>query len=660
MLTEIREAVGKEFGLYMPHNVLLKCLAYIEKEGFVLCSNHQITRVGIFDLEPFERERAEYRRIESAIITALVQYVSQYERTWTAEYARELLIKVLDRSGLAYDIFLHDMRTEEGYLRSAMESKEANEALPDDEDPETENDEGQPLFRDDYFVGKFVEKVLVEDTVQRDYLKRICEGLMLCVGVYQLPTTGSNTTFPQINGTDFFFDTKLLLRFLGCAGEAAVMAARELVTLIQNAGGCIYYYPQTLMEMQRAFENAIMSLSHDYAPHDEEMRLYAASQKNNVAVVTAKKASLQDELSQAKIYLKDNDTFSDKDRIRFGFDENDFRQYMRDHLPWDPQVVDNDALSIWETHMRRQGDYSEYCGTKARLPVFVTTNSRLIVVALDYRSDRKNTSAINGWKQNRLPVITDIRLTCRLWSPATQSERMSLLYLSANAVAAKRPTRRYLNSIRELAIQLRESVPEYSGICLPAYFDDNVTDVILEQTHGAEERLNIGSFVSSIAELTECKAKEEEIKTKQAIAERDIKADELNQQTRDIIEGAVDENKNSLGLAGIWLRIPLWWPVIVTGLFAGISAIASCIFGNMHVCWVILGPIILAVIEEISASDFIKKFILRRTFPKAEAAFEKRIIGKLRKAELPHKDAIIQQAKEQGPLWIKCKKIMED
>ena len=387
------------------------------------------------------------------------------------------------------------------------------------------------------------------------------------------------------------------------------------------------------MEMQRAFENAIMSLSHDYAPHDEEMRLYAASQKNNVAVVTAKKASLQDELSQAKIYLKDNDTFSDKDRIRFGFDENDFRQYMRDHLPWDPQVVDNDALSIWETHMRRQGDYSEYCGTKARLPVFVTTNSRLIVVALDYRSDRKNTSAINGWKQNRLPVITDIRLTCRLWLPATQSERMSLLYLSANAVAAKRPTRRYLNSIRELAIQLRESVPEYSGICLPAYFDDNVTDVILEQTHGAEERLNIGIFVSSIAELTECKAKEEEIKTKQAIAERDIKADELNQQTRDIIEGAVDENKNSPGLAGIWLRIPLWWPVIVTGLFAGISAIASCIFGNMHVCWVILGPIILAVTEEISASDFIKKFILRRTFPKAEVAFEKRIIGKLRKAE---------------------------
>ena len=27
-LAEIREAVGKEFGLFMPHNVLLKCLSY--------------------------------------------------------------------------------------------------------------------------------------------------------------------------------------------------------------------------------------------------------------------------------------------------------------------------------------------------------------------------------------------------------------------------------------------------------------------------------------------------------------------------------------------------------------------------------------------------------------------------------------------------------
>ena len=120
--------------------------------------------------------------------------------------------------------------------------------------------------------------------------------------------------------------------------------------------------------------------------------------------------------------------------------------------------------------MRRQGNYNAYCGTSACLPVFVTSNSRLIGIALKFREERQNTHSISLWKSNRLPVITDIRLTCRLWSPAKQSERLSLLYLTSNAVAAQRPTRRYLNTIRELALELEKTVPEYSSIPLPAFF----------------------------------------------------------------------------------------------------------------------------------------------------------------------------------------------
>ena len=160
--------------------------------------------------------------------------------------------------------------------------------------------------------------------------------------------------------------------------------------------------------------------------------------------------------------------------------------------------------------MRRQGNYSEYCGTKEQLPVFVTTNSRLIGIALKFRENRSKTTSLYGWKHNRLPVITDIRLTCRLWSPSDNGERMSMLYLTANTVAAKRPTKRYLNSIRDLAIQLSKQVPEYSEICLSEYFDDTVTDAVLEHTKGEEDRLDISTFATSIAELSEWKAKEQE------------------------------------------------------------------------------------------------------------------------------------------------------
>ena len=439
-LSEIRTAVGKEFGLYIPHNVLMKCLSYIQDEGVITFDTHQIKRAGPFDTEAFDRDREAYRATELAIIQAMMQYASKYNREWTAEHTRELLIKALDRNGLAYDIFLHEGSSTNGAHQPTINEREMAEMLPDDEEIEPDDIATQPLFTDEYFVGKFIEETLAGDTVQKDYLLKICEGLMLCVGTYQLPSTDTNGRAPQINGTKFFFDTKLLLRFLGCASEAAVSAAAELVALIQNAGGRIYYYPQTLQEMERAFENAAKSLSYGYPPTDDEMRLYAIRIQNNPAIITAKKASLTSELANANIHLAPHETFTDNERIRFGFDRGDLQQYMRSNLPWDPQVIDNDALAIWETHMRRQGNYSEYCGTGAQLPVFVTTNSRLIGIALKFREDRSGTTALYGWKQNRLPVITDIRLTCRLWSPADHSERMSLLYLTANAVAAKRPT----------------------------------------------------------------------------------------------------------------------------------------------------------------------------------------------------------------------------
>ncbi len=368
---------------------------------------------------------------------------------------------------------------------------------------------------------------------------------------------------------------------------------------------------------------------------------------------------IKDELAKYKIHLKPHESFTERERIRFGFDLNDFQQYMQTNLPWDPQVIDNDALAIWETHMRRQGDYSAYCGTSNKLPIFVTTNSRLIGVSLKFREDRQNTSAIRGWKQNRLPVITDMRLTCRLWSPAEQGERMSLLYLTANAVAAKRPTQRYLNSIRELAIQLGEQVPEYSGINLPSYFDDNITEAVLESTKGDAEKLNIGNFASTITELSEWKARDQEEITNQVIAERDDVSDELKKQTQSIIDGAVENGRNLLK----WRKTALWlivnWPVAITVIFTAISAGVSLVTGGWHPMLAIIIPAILKVIEHYSTSNFIGKPLAKWLLPKIEASIDKRIAKGLRKAEQPHKDIILQQIKSQTSLWVACKKILE-
>lgn len=662
-ITEIKEALGREFGLLLPHNILLRCLQYVQEEQVISIKEHIIKRIGTFDVESFEREREAYRNTELAIIHALIEYGSKYNRDWTESYARELLIKVLDANNLAYDIFIHDKNSVSELSQNSISIDNVQEGSLEKNEVEIEDIEGnedQCLFTDDFFVGKFIEKILIEDTIQKDYLRKVCEGLMLCVGAYQLPSADANAMFPRIDGTDFFFDTKLLLRFVGCAGKAAVEAVSELVNLIQNAGGKIYYYPQTVEEMDRAFDKAIQKLRDGLTPRDEEMRLYASSVKNSIAVVAAKKASYKNELIAANIFPKPHVTVDDKDRIQFGFDFKDLQQYMQSNLSWDSQVIENDAFAIWETHMRRMGNYEEYCGTSARLPVFVSSNSMLISILLKYRDNRSQLPMIHKWSQNRLPVITDVRLTCRLWSPASQGERIATLYLSANAVAAKRPTKKYLNCIRELATELSKEAPQYSGICLSEYFDDAVTEIILEHTRGEDGSLDISSFASSITELTEWKAKEQEEITNQVISERDGVSLELSNQTKTIIEGAIESSLKAIG----WRRILLWfvinWPITVAVIFTGITAAISYFISNWHPMWGVAIPVILKIVEGCSASRFISKAIVKCFLPKIEYVFRRRITKNLRKSEMPYENKIVQKVKEQTKWWITCEKMLKN
>lgn len=661
-LAEIQTSVGKEFGLYLPYNIVLKCLEILSAQGIVRCDNHRVQRIDHFDVESFERRRFEYQQIETEIINDLIDYVKSYEKNWTNEYAREQLIRVLDRNGLAYDIFFHTKTPQRENMRVGENLPSAEDILIDEDENETEDEniDEQPLFSDSFYVGRFVEKVLAENTIKKEYLNRICEGLMLCVGAYQIPSENAEITAPKINGTTFFFDTRLLLRFIGCAGEAAVTATKELVQLIQSANGIVCYFPHTLEEMLVAFDKAIRSVENNYILRDDEMRIYLSTIRNNITILRAKKANLKSELEKSNIFIRQIDVYSDNDKLRYGFSLEDLQQYMCNSLNWERQAILNDALSIWEVHMQREGNYTEYCGTQSRLPVFVTSNSRLIGVALDYRYARPNTANISTWKSNRLPVITDIRLTCRLWSPTTQGNRLSMLYLAANSVAAQRPTRKYLNKIRDCVIELGKQIPEYSDICLPAFFDDNITDAIFENTRGSESNLNIGTFASIIAEFAEWKAKDQEEITSEVVNKLNEVSEQYNHQIDDIIEGAVQQCNSRFQKYNYLLWAIINWPVITAIAFTGVSAIISRATNNCTLMWSAFFVIAVAIIEKITASHFVTRIILRKILPYVISRYDKNADKFLRQVEMPYKGRILEKYCNENELFCRCKEICED
>lgn len=655
-IKEAREAVKEEFGIYMPHNVFIYCLDIIAKEGLIKQDNNQISKTGSFDISEFEKIRSSFRDTEKSLIHELTNYVLKYGLNWDYDKAREQLIKVLD-NGLAYEIFIHEKDVTQEKINDALELQvDSNESISE----ESEDLKSQPLYSDRFYVGRFICQILSSDNPVKEYLLKVCEGLMISIGVNQLPSAGKINTSPQIKGTEFFFDTRLLLRYIGCAGEAAVKATRELVSMIQNAGGKIYYYPQTFTEMKIALDDAIFYKSNKTVKLDYEMRIYA--QDKSPTVISAKKANLENELGKSNIYLKPLGYYSEKDRIHFGFDFTDWQQYLKKELNWDPKVIENDALSIWETHMNRQGNYQDYCGTRKRLCVFVTNNSRLVSTSMKYKEDRPNIKNISCWKNNRLPVITDIRLTCRLWSPAEQCERMALLYLTSNAVAAQRPTKRYVNEMRDLITQISTEAPEYSDICLSEYFDDNVTDLFLKKNHGKESEFNVGNLASSLYELSEFKAIEEQKRTKEiekklrASEKSRVKAnDELTKQKENIIESAVEANKNNLGFISKWiLKFVMNWSIIVGTLFSGLTAIVSVIIQQWSILFVIIIPAVLFIFENYFTSQIIKKKMLTKIYPKIIDSYKKKIKENLREVEKPYEQEIVEKSIKRTDLINKC------
>lgn len=655
-IKEALDAVKNEFGIYMPHNVFIYCLDIIAKEGLVKQENNQISQTGSFDISEFEKTRLSFRDTENSLINELLKYVSRYGLDWDYEKAREQLIKVLD-NGLAYEIFIHEKDVSEEMINDALELQiESDQSLPKN----SEDLKSQPLYSDSFYVGRFICQILSRDNPAKEYLLRVCEGLMISIGANQLPSSGKNYTLPQIKGTEFYFDTRLLLRYIGCASDAAVKATQELVGIIQSAGGKIYYYPQTFTEMELALNEAFLYKSNKTPYIDYEMRIYA--QDKNPTVISAKKASLEEELAKSNIYLKPLGDYSEKDKIRFGFDFSDWQQYLEKNLGWESKVIENDALSIWETHMNRQGNYQDYCGTKKRLCVFVTNNSRLVNASMKYKEDRPSIKNISSWRTNRLPVITDIRLTCRLWSPAEQCERMALLYLTSNAIAAQRPTKRYVNEMRNLVSQISTEAPEYAGICLSAYFDDNVTELFFEKNCGNESEFNVGNLASSIEELAEFKAIEEQKRTKEyekRLNESEnlrLKTNaELIKHKEDIIKSAVDANKNTLGIISkLILRLALNWSIVISTLFTGITAIVSFISQQWCILFIIIIPVALCIAEKFFTSQTIKKNLLSKICPKIITSYSKRIEKELRDIEKPYTKEIIAKSIEKTSLLNKC------
>ena len=487
-----------------------------------------------------------------------------------------------------------------------------------------------------------------------EYLTKVCEGMMICAGTYLLPSSEIKTNNLNIKGTSFFFDTRLLLRVLGCANKATVEAARELVQLIKQNGGLIYYFPHTSSEIQNAFDDAILELKNKKYIYDSEMRSYANSVKNPLVVLQSKKDSFESELLKYSIFPRPLGTFDEKERIQNSFEKIDMESFIRTEFHWrNDKTIENDVSSIWETHMLRNADYSEYCG---KLPVFVTTNVKLPLIALEYAKSRPGVRPISQWKKNRLPVITDVRLTCRLWIPSEQSERISLLYLTANTIAALKPTRAYINKMRGVVEELVEKSPEYSNISLSEFLDDNISEMVFEKTQGDGASFQLATLAETLEEKILLNDELHSKEMDKVNRELEENRDEFDKLKNSVIESAVYKSTKAITFTKFRMNLLYYHGWILSLVAFAVSTFVSVFCQTWYPAIVFVVILVLAILEKCLASKIFYKRFLNLFYPSIKRKHINYLKKNLSTAEERYEEDIIEGVLSNDKTIVKIEK----
>lgn len=635
----LRIALYNEFGTFFPRNVLERCIRLLVQEGFCSTEKFLINRKGSFDCNLFNQKRDEFCKAKDNVVKHLIEHASMFGKEWDESEAEKALNDFLQTNGTAFELFFqrHEWHPAERPPEQSSIQVQESTASGGSES------EGRH-FSNQWYVGNFIQHELETNGPCKSYLQDISNGIMICIGTYHLADDDDDSSDLHIDNTNFFFDTKLLLRLIGCAWEEAVESVKELVKFIQEGGGRIYYFPHTLTEVNNALERAERCARNGSTHPDKEMAYFLHNVNITPATIRVKRLNVREELKQSGIFQRELTEWSESDRLSFGLDQNDMFSHIRNHEPnWDNNSIMNDVASIREVHMLRGGNYQDYYGTVARLPVFVTSNTRLLSLLLMYAKDRGDEKRIRGWKPNRLPAVTDIRLTCRLWNPAHDAENIPLLQLAGSAVAAQQPDSAYFDQLRRTINILTKILPAYAKVPLSEYCDDEFTERVVMQIKGDIDKLDVSVLQNTVNEYAQTKLAEEQEKRQDAERKYGDLKQKIDEQTQQIVRCCVEKHKNKLGLWGVLLLCIWHWTEVATIVFGLVMSTVSLASQQWYPMLAVIVPALLFVFEKFLNRSRIRDLILSKIVPIVKNAYKEKIRGKMNSLEHQYEKEILEQ-----------------
>lgn len=430
---EIKEQLQSDFGISMPHQIISNCTRILERKQEVIRLPHAAGyKIGdtSFDIDSFENTRQRFAEHENKLLNSLVEFVSsQYKQKWSEEEAKEYLSNFLDTEGYGTQLFLKKkLELEQHYI--------------------------SPSF----YIGRYVDSIQRQtDSVEKTYLEEIIYGMMVLQGIRQTGDYQQNRQ-QKFKGTVFYLDTKLVLRALGFSWKAQVDSVRETVRLLREKYDAeIGIFQETRTEVQNALSIAGRAFQKHRLIADGELKLYCELNPSEAKRLEDYADSL-DALLERELGIN-SVTSIDKDdpRIKkYNIKTTEIADYIEAECGWRRGAIDYDVKIIEQINAIREGDYSQAYGGKKKLPVFVTSNSKLAYTFREYISS--NEDEIQQWNTHNLPVISDNMLLYRIWLPfATEFTQLPSLTLSRFAYAAQSEGVVFYEKLRNTAAELEQT-----------------------------------------------------------------------------------------------------------------------------------------------------------------------------------------------------------
>lgn len=570
---ELCEKIEDKFGIQIPHHMMKMCCRILEKRKEISKlpkGAGYFAQDTEFDLKTYEEKRERLAQKEKSLVNGLLSFTEDYSLIWTYEKARDSLIEFLLTRGNAVKIF----------SKQKVEEIEREKRVPDE-----------------WYVGKYVSKILDKNDDRTEYLLDIVNGLMIYIGVYETNDYYQDCT-QKFRGTDFYLDTKLLLRLMGYSWELEIEAATELVDLIQKEyGGNICVFEHTVGEIESALYTAAESLRRNETIVDTELRVYSSLKECTEYDLRLHSQSVKRMIEKMGYTIKPALEWNEADTRQCNLDGEILKEYIKlKHPKWKDRAIENDIDTVNCINVLRKGDYSVKYGGKRKLPVFITSNTQLVWCIRDYISTHGDADkGVASWNINALPLITDNMLMCRLWLPkAKVKSSLPATTLARNAYAAQQVNSAFFEKIRVAANEIKQK-HDVDVIDISLIRREKLEELLIKNTEGNIDAMStevIANSVDEVIKLETISLKEENDELKEECKNHAIQSQKNRENN---IKSAVARFREKIRIKKLAIILAKYYWIFIVIIFALLSiwiGQAKTVLGGTYVVLTVINKIL--------------------------------------------------------------------